>query len=114
MLLDKDKGNIKWSMYLPKEIPEEYSITDIAKISRFYLKDYPVFTWDHEGDLLVVGFLKDSYTKFASNYYYIDTIKRFPVFIVSIIILDIFALLILFFIMDYFNYEQNQSYYKGN
>ncbi len=44
MLLDKDKGNIKWSMYLPKEISEEYSITDIAKISRFYLKDYPVFT----------------------------------------------------------------------
>jgi len=44
MLLDKDKGNIKWSMYLPKEISEEYSITDIAKISRFYLKDYLVFT----------------------------------------------------------------------
>lgn len=113
MLLDKDKGNVKWSMHLPGEIPTEYSITDIAKFSRYYLEDYPVFTWEHKGDLIVVGFPKDSYTKLSSNYQYIDIIKKLPIFIISIVILDIFALIILFFSMDYFTMKKINPTIEG-
>ncbi|AFS79737.1 two-component system sensor kinase [Gottschalkia acidurici 9a] len=113
MLIDKDDGNVKWSIYLPKEIPIKYSATDVSKFSRYYLKDYPVFTWEHDEDLLVVGFPKDSYTKIPSNYYYIDTIKKLPIFIIYIILFDIIALLILFFIMDYFTMKKINPTVEG-
>lgn len=40
MLLD-DNGTVIWQNNLPKELPLEYSATDIAIFSKCYLNDYP-------------------------------------------------------------------------
>ena len=44
MVLD-DVGNIRWSYGLPQELNHAYTPGDIAKFSRWYLADYPVFCW---------------------------------------------------------------------
>ncbi len=55
MLLD-DNGTVIWQNNLPKELPLEYSATDIAIFSKWYLDDYPVKVWKHPDGLLVIGF----------------------------------------------------------
>ena len=55
MLLD-DNGTVIWQNNLPKELPLEYSATDIAIFSKWYLNDYPVKVWKHSDGLLVIGF----------------------------------------------------------
>ncbi|GGG88496.1 sensor histidine kinase [Paenibacillus radicis (ex Gao et al. 2016)] len=67
MLLNED-GKVMWSYALPDELPRSYSLTDVAKFSRHYLMDYPVYVWEHEGGLAVIGYPKDSYVKYQFNY----------------------------------------------
>lgn len=78
-----------WTINLPPEIPTEYTIQDIAIFSRGYLKDYPVFVWSDENGLLVIGYPKNSYMKFTSNYYPIDLLRKIPLFFLTILVFDL-------------------------
>lgn len=62
MLLDEE-GQAVWSFRKPEDVPECYSLTEVAAFSRWYLKDYPVLCWVREDGLLVVGSPKGSVWK---------------------------------------------------
>ena len=89
MLIDEKSGNITWSIDLPSEIPNSYSRNDIAHFTRYYLKDYPVFTYVTEKGVLVLGFPKDSYAKYPANYYDIKGMSAIPKYLVVYILLNI-------------------------
>ncbi len=67
MILD-DTGAVVWEERLPEELPRRYTPTDVAKFSRWYLRDYPVFVLEHPAGLLVVGTAKNSFVKYCSTY----------------------------------------------
>lgn len=67
MLLDTG-GKVIWSEQLPPEIPRAYNIVEVAKFSRYYLLEYPVYLWEHPEGLLVVGYPKYSYEKYQLGY----------------------------------------------
>jgi signal transduction histidine kinase len=62
MLLDVG-GSVVWSKNLPADLPRKYSAADVASFTRWYLMDYPVYTWRYEDGLFVVGFPKNSLWK---------------------------------------------------
>ncbi len=76
-------GERVWSVDIPQEIPTKYTIGEIAVFSKGYLKDYPVFVWDMEDGLLVLGYPKDSYMKITGNYLSIRIVKGFPCFLLE-------------------------------
>lgn len=61
-------GKVQWSERLPSEIPKSYDVTDVAKFSRYYLMDYPVFMWEHTDGLLVLGYPKSTYGKYQFDF----------------------------------------------
>lgn len=63
MLLDGD-GQVIWSIRKPEELDEEYSRSEIARMSRWYLKGYPVHmrVWDDR--IMIVGMQKDAMWKY--------------------------------------------------
>lgn len=63
MLLD-DKGTVIWSDNLPSDVPQSYTVADVASFSGWYLSDYPVYVWRHEDGLFVLGAVKGSYWKY--------------------------------------------------
>jgi len=67
MLVNKE-GNVIWNERMPKEVPNTYSLIDVAQFSRNYLMDYPVYVWEHSNGLVVVGYPKESLAK-----YYFDS-----------------------------------------
>ena len=71
-------GQCYWSVDLPDEVPESYTIQDVALFSKGYIEDYPVFVWNTDDGLLVLGYPKDSYTKLTSNYYSISDFDGSP------------------------------------
>ncbi|MBR4290456.1 MAG: HAMP domain-containing histidine kinase [Oscillospiraceae bacterium] len=85
-------GQSYWTFDLPEEVPESYTIQGVALFSKGYIEDYPVFVWNTEDGLLVLGYPKDSYTKLTSNYYPIQLIKKLPVFITGILAMDLLLL----------------------
>ena len=64
MVLD-DVGNIRWSYDLPQDLNHAYTPGDIAKFSRWYLADYPVFCWTEPYGLFVIGLPKGSLWKYS-------------------------------------------------
>lgn len=58
MILD-ETGNVIWEYQMPVELPREYSVSDVAGFSRWYLEDYPVLVQKLSLGLLVVGYQPD-------------------------------------------------------
>ena len=67
MLID-EKGTVIWSRNLPSDVPLSYTLTDVAGLSRWYLKDYPVKVWQHRDGLFVVGNPKNSMWKIGIEF----------------------------------------------
>lgn len=62
MLLNPE-GQVVWSLRKPEDVPEQYTLSDVAAFTRWYLHDYPVHSWVREDGLLVVGSPKGSVWK---------------------------------------------------
>ena len=62
MLLD-ESGQVVWSLRKPADVPETYTLTDVASFTRWYLRDYPVQCRVRDDGLLVVGAPKGSVWK---------------------------------------------------
>jgi signal transduction histidine kinase len=62
MLLSED-GNVIWSENLPSDVPLSYSVYDVASFTKWYLKDYPVYVWQHPDGLFVLGYEKGTVWK---------------------------------------------------
>jgi len=63
MILD-DTGTVIFQSKLPEELPRQYTAADVAKFSRWYLGDYPLYVREHPQGLLVVGGEKGSQAKY--------------------------------------------------
>lgn len=63
MMLINDEGRVVWSYQKPDDVPGQYSISDVASFTRWYLNDYPVYCWVREEGLLVRGSPKGSIWK---------------------------------------------------
>lgn len=64
MLLNDD-GAVIWDMNLPGDVPRQYTVSDVASFSHWYLKDYPVYVWQHPDGLFVLGSKEGSVWKHA-------------------------------------------------
>lgn len=67
ILLD-DNGTILWSENQPNDIPTHYSIRDIAKLTHWFLCDYPVFVRAEDYGLLILGIPKNAVGKYELIY----------------------------------------------
>lgn len=94
MLLD-EKGQVESSFQLPSQFNKTYSRADIASFSRWYLDDYPVFTYILDDKLLVLGYPSDSYTK-LNNVLQIAAFEKLFYLILAIAIL-LFVIYFLFY-----------------
>ncbi|MDE6388110.1 MAG: HAMP domain-containing histidine kinase [Lachnospiraceae bacterium] len=83
MLLNED-GEVIWSYRKPVEVKESYTRSEIARMSKWYLEDYPVYlrVWDDQ--IMVVGIPKHSMWKYNVQCPtpWIDYIKNIWIWIV--------------------------------
>ena len=93
MILD-DAGSVIFQSGLPEELPRRYTTTDVAKFSRWYLGDYPVYVREHPQGLLVVGGEKGSRAKyyFSVNESYV---RKLLVGMVAVFLTNIMVVILL-------------------
>lgn len=77
MLLDQD-GQVMWSIRKPEELQDSYTQADITRMSKWYLKGYPVHLRVWEDKILVVGMQKDTQWKYTIEFpiSWMDFMKR--------------------------------------
>ena len=91
-------GECFWTLDMPEEVPHNYNIQDVALFSKGYLEDYPVFIWNTDEGLLVLGYPKDSYMKLTSNYYSIEAIQKLPFYIIGMLGMDALCLFLAYYL----------------
>lgn len=92
-----ENGEIMWSLDLPDEIPEKYTMQDVAVFSKGYLADYPVFVWNMEDGLLVLGYPQDSFTKITTNYLPIRMVRLIPLYVIGMFSVDLLLLFLIYY-----------------
>ena len=99
-MLIKDDGTLGWSYQLPPEIPHNYTLADISVLSKWYLKDYPVFTWTCGDGVLVMGMEKESVARFNMEYS-VRVIEKMPALFFSMVFLNLCLTLLLALVFGY-------------
>lgn len=83
-----DNGRVQWDYDLPNDVPRIYNLIDVAKFSRYYLMNYPVYMWEHEDGLIVVGYPKSSYGKYQLNFLS-DWLSSLPLRLLWLLLLNV-------------------------
>lgn len=99
MILD-EAGNVIWEYQMPVELPREYSVSDVAGFSRWYLEDYPVLVQKLSLGLLVVGYQPDDILgiSMVKLYYVTDSgfLRVAAIGSVLLIVMNILMVILLF------------------
>ncbi len=93
--LSKD-GTVIESFNKPKEVKDKFEITDVARFTRFYLADYPVFTYVVGDGLILFAYPKNSLDKFPFNYY------NYKNLIINLELVFLFLILFLFLVYIFY------------
>lgn len=111
-MLVKNDGTVGWAYRLPQEIPRRYTMADMSVLSKWYLKDYPVFTWICGDDVLVLGREKDSIARFNLEYS-IRAIDQMPEILRSLLFMNLFLILVLSLFFGYRFYRSLHPIAQG-
>lgn len=68
VFLMDDGGDVLWEYRMPKELPRQYTIEDAVKFSRYYLRDYPVYTHITDDGIVVLGTEKGKTWRYTLTY----------------------------------------------
>lgn len=88
VFIDNETRQVKWQTEnLPGSVPAQYTLSDIAELTRGYIDGYPTFTGNSPDGLLVLGYPKDSYwkhTRASWDYDFIENLPKNAVIIFSV------------------------------
>ncbi len=111
ILLDQN-GDIVWSLHKPADIPDHYSLTDIARISKWFLNDYPVYMRIEDYGLFILGLPKNSVGKYSIEYNK-EWYQSLPERILFLFVLNFFIALLLSSLGGSFLYKKIQLLTEG-
>lgn len=88
ILIDNDTRQVAWQTdNLPNNIPMQYTLSDIAELTRGYVDGYPTFTGKAQDGLLVLGYPKDRFwkhTRASWDYNFIENLPKNIIIILAI------------------------------
>lgn len=95
-LINNDTRQVVWRTdNLPDNIPMEYTLSDIAELTRGYIDGYPTFTGEAQDGLLVVGYPQDRFwkhTRASWDYNFIANLPKNTMIILAINLVLIFLI----------------------
>lgn len=96
ILINDDTRQVVWQTdHLPDNIPMQYTLSDIAGLTRGYVDGYPTFTGEARNGLLVLGYPKDRFwkhTRASWDYHFIADLPRNTMIILAVNIALIFLI----------------------
>lgn len=100
-LIDNDTRQVIWRTdNLPDNIPVQYTLSDIAELTRGYIDGYPTFTGEAQNGLLVLGFPKDRFWKHTRASWDYSFIANLPKNTVIILIINIALIFLIYVVVD--------------
>lgn len=78
----------------PNDVHNYYSLNDIAKLSKSYLNDYPIYMWESGKNLVILGYPKNTISKY--NWFFpTNTINSLPITLLVIMLVNLLITIVL-------------------
>lgn len=101
VLIDNDTRQVVWRTdHLPDNIPMQYTLSDIAELTRGYVNGYPAFTGEAQSGLLVLGFPKDRFWKHTRASWDYSFIADLPKNVLIILVINIALIFLIYAAVD--------------
>lgn len=101
IFIDNDTMQVVWHTdNLPDTVPMEYTVSDIANLTRGYIDGYPTFTGEAENGLMVLGYPKDSFWKHMWPSWDYHIIANSPQIVFSVLLVNVILLLLIYIIAN--------------
>lgn len=98
ILIDESTRQVVWHTdNLPSEIPLQYSLSDIASLTRGYVMDYPTFPGESADGLVVLGYPKDRYWKHMYPNWDYHFIANIPKYALNILLVNAVVIFLIYF-----------------
>lgn len=111
-ILIDEGGDVIWSKHMPGDIPAHYSINDVARMTRWFLNDYPVYVYTRPEGLLVLGLPKNSVSKFEMDYSR-KWFKSLPQRLAGIVLFNLFLAVVVSFALGLVFYQRIRTLTDG-
>lgn len=100
-LIDEDTRQVVWRTdNLPDNIPVQYTLSNIAELTRGYVDGYPTFTGEAPNGLLVLGFPKDRFWKHTRASWDYNFIANLPKNTLIILFINIVLIFLIYVAVD--------------
>lgn len=101
IFIDNVNHQVVWQTdNLPVQIPRQYTLSDIASLTRGYIDGYPTFTGEKETGLMVLGYPKDSFWKNMQPSWDYQAIAELPKNMILIALLNLLVILLIYLIAN--------------
>lgn len=104
-ILIDETGRVVWEQNKPADVPETYTLNDVARMTKWYLNDYPVYVQTEQSGLLVLGRPKDSVGKYEMEYS-MDWFHTLPQRLLGVLVLNLCLAALLAFVFGIQFYRQ--------
>lgn len=111
IVIDSD-GRIIWEYDKPDDIPDNYTLSDMVRMTRWYLNDYPVYVSTEDYGIIVLGTPKNSVGKYQIQYS-MEWFNTLPQRILSIVFINLALSTILAFIFGFSLYRRLKALTAG-
>ena len=101
ILIDNDTRQVVWRTdNLPNNIPMQYTLSNIAELTRGYVDGYPTFTGEAQNGLLVLGFPKERFWKHTRASWDYNFIANLPKNTIIFLIINIVLIFLIYVVVD--------------
>ena len=101
VLINNDTRQVVWQTdNLPDNIPMQYTLSDIAELTRGYVGGYPTFTGEAQNGLLVLGYPKDRFWKHTRASWDYNFIANLPKNTIIFLIINIVLIFLIYVVVD--------------
>ncbi|MGT2729772.1 sensor histidine kinase [Streptococcus phocae subsp. salmonis] len=105
ILVIDNAGNEIFNIDKPSNIASHFTYSEVVKFSKYYLNDYPVFTQEKAGKIIVIAFPKDKIARYLTNYLDLDIIKMLPIIAVGTLFFNCLYFLLLYHYSNKYIYK---------
>ena len=97
ILINNDTRQVVWQTdNLPNNVPMQYTLSDIAELTRGYVDGYPTFTGKAENGLMVLGYPKDRFWKHTRASWDYNFIANLPKNTIIILVINTFLIFLIY------------------
>lgn len=101
LCIDDATHRVVWNTdNLPDEIPRQFSLADVSRLTLGYVKDYPTYAGEAEGGLVVLGYPRDRYWKSMWPTWDYDFIANLPKTVLCVLAVNILFILLIYVVAN--------------